>query len=225
MTISLLTRVTCSVCSFKSEQPVITRTNILGGSTALDTRPPGTVQSTINNCSIQVCPNCGYCCHNLTQEYAQAAEIIASRTYQTQLKSPDYPELANWFLCHAMIQKQAGDIAQAGWASLQAAWVCDDANNDKAAQKIRQQAAALFQKAIAKGENIDKEPITKDVILIDIYRRCGDFDAAGKICANALRQKSTGIQVKLVEYEHQLLRKQDKGCHTLEEAIKVISVC
>jgi len=224
MTISLLTRVTCSVCSSISEQPVITRTNILGGSTGLDTRPPEMVHSSIHY-PIQVCPNCGYCCHNLAEEYSQAAEIVTSKTYQTQLKNPDYPELANWFLCYAMIQKQAGEIAQAGWASLQAAWVCDDASNDKAAQKIRQQAAALFQKAIAKGENIDREPITKEVILIDIYRRCGDFNAAGKICANALRQKSTGIQVKLVEYEHQLLRKQDKGCHTLEEAIKVISVC
>ncbi|NEP58839.1 MAG: DUF2225 domain-containing protein [Symploca sp. SIO2G7] len=224
MTVSLLTQVTCSVCSFSSEQPVVARTNILGGSIALDTRPPEMVHSTIN-CSIQVCPNCCYCCHHLDQEYPQVAEIVASKTYQTQLKSPDYPELANWLLCHAIIQKQAGEIAQAGWTSLQAAWVCDDAKNDKAAQKIRQQAAALFQKAIAKGENIDREPITKDVILIDIYRRCGDFDAARKICDNALRQKSTGIQIKLVEYEHQLLRKQDKRCHTLEEAIKVVSVC
>jgi tetratricopeptide (TPR) repeat protein len=180
--------------------------------------------STIN-LPIQVCPQCGYCCHDLADEYPQAAEIVTSRIYQTQLKNPEYPELANWFLCHALIQKQAGEFAQAGWASLQAAWVCDDAKNDKAAQKSRQQAAALFQKAIAKGENIDREPLTKEVILIDIYRRSGDFDAARRICDNALRQKLEGITTKLLEYEHKLLRQQDKRFHTFEEAVDVISVC
>jgi len=223
MTISLLTLVKCSVCSFTSEQQVIAKTNILGGSTALDTRPPEILKSTINS-QLQVCPKCGYCCHHLAQEYPQAAEVVKSKIYQTQLTNPEYPELANGFLCHAIIQKKVGEFAQAGWASLTAAWVCDDAHNDKAAQKSRQQAAALFQKAITKGENIDREPITKDVILIDIYRRCGDFDAANRICNNALRQKSEGIPIKLLEYEHKLLRQQDKRCHTLEEAVDIVGV-
>ncbi|NET57387.1 MAG: DUF2225 domain-containing protein [Symploca sp. SIO2E6] len=224
MSINLLTQVRCSVCSFSSTQPVIPKTNILGSSTALDTRPPGMVDSSINY-PIQVCPNCGYCCDYLAQEYPQAAAAVASRTYQAQLKNPEYPELANRFLCQAIIQKQAGEFAQAGWASLQAAWVCDDANNDQAAQKSRQQAAAFLQKAIAKGKNIDREPITKEIILIDIYRRSGDFDTASRICNNALRLKSAGISIKLLEYEHQLLRQQDKGCHTIEEAFDLISVC
>ncbi len=224
MTISLLTQVKCSVCSFTSEQQVIAKKNTLGGSTALDTRQLEMIPST-SNLPIQVCPQCGYCCHHLAEGYPQAGKIVTSRIYQTQLKNPEYPELANWFLCHALIQKQAGEFAQAGWASLQAAWVCDDAKNDKAAQKSRQQAAVLLQKAIVKGENIDREPITKEVILIDIYRRCGDFDTALRICNNALRQKSEGIPIKLLEYEHKLLRQQDKRFHTLQEAVDIVSVC
>ena len=224
MTLSLLTQVRCSVCSFSSEQQVKTRTNTLNSSTALDTRPLEMAHSTMNY-QIQVCPKCGYCCHHLAEEYPQAAEIIASPIYQTQLKNPEYPELANWFLCHAIIQQQVGDFYQASWSSLQAAWVCDDAQNDRAAQKSRQKAAALFQKAIAKGEKINREPIPQEVILTDIYRRAGDFDAARRICDNALRQKSDSTSTKLLEYEHKLLRQQDKRCHTIEEAVDIISVC
>ena len=48
----------------------------------------------------------------------------------SQLNNPELPKLSNAFLCESLIQERADKFAGAGWA----AWACDDAGSDKAAQ-------------------------------------------------------------------------------------------
>jgi hypothetical protein len=82
--------------------------------------------------SIQRGPSCGYCSPDISKESAKAREVVQHHAYREQLENPDYPKLANSFLCCSMISEKDGGFSSAGWACLKAAWACDDQDNGEA---------------------------------------------------------------------------------------------
>src|SRR5712692_6889563 len=147
----------CGVRGLTSQQDEIGSTYVIG-SPDLDMRPPPLKRAFIH-AWIQACPFCGYCSSDISKCVPLTSEIVRSDAYQRQWERSDYPDLANEFLCWSMIQEKPWELVSAlreiaggekarvetiqeraerlisaGWASLHAAWVCDDAGNEAAAR-------------------------------------------------------------------------------------------
>jgi len=172
-------RVRCGVCR---EKVITTRimSTVRIGNPDLDFRPPIRYRNTIF-AWIQRCPRCGYCAPAIAiGEKEVLKPILMSDEYRQQLNSPDFPELANSFLCYSIIAEKGGDLIEAGYHSLYAAWVCDDlhiysSEEEKvyngSARRCRLRALELFQRQ--KERNFRTE-----IIEIDLLRRTGDFENA-----------------------------------------------
>ncbi|MCX9089811.1 MAG: hypothetical protein OIN90_19880 [Candidatus Methanoperedens sp.] len=98
----------CYVCNKASTHAKIMSTNTFG-SPDLDTRPPEMERSTISMW-VQICPSCGYSSSNISEVNEKALEVIYTDSYQKQFKSPEFPKLANAFLCFSLIQKTIVNI-------------------------------------------------------------------------------------------------------------------
>ncbi|MBS7251264.1 MAG: hypothetical protein KIH08_11870 [Candidatus Freyarchaeota archaeon] len=114
----------CILCGKESKQIVVISTNTVG-SPDLDTRPPEMKRSTLPYW-IEFCPECGFCAPDISEAPPEAAEIVRSEAYQQQLHNPEFPALANKFLCLSLILEKIGVYVGAGWCSVHAAWACDD---------------------------------------------------------------------------------------------------
>ena len=88
-------------------------------------RPPEMFRSTMDSW-VQCCENCGYCAPVISKGSSNAKNVIDSAEYITLKIDYVIPKLANHFLRWSIIAKSTGKLDEAGWASLHAAWVCDD---------------------------------------------------------------------------------------------------
>ncbi|WP_238320427.1 DUF2225 domain-containing protein [Methanoculleus bourgensis] len=142
------------------------------GSRDLDTRPAEPLRSTIY-AWVKRCPSCGYCAPDLGKAPEGAADVVKLPRYREQLDARRYPGVANTFLCWSLIQEDLGAPAQAAWASLHAAWVCDDEGNDVPARICRKRAADLLRRAWEQGERLASQAGADEALLVDLLRRAG----------------------------------------------------
>lgn len=206
----------CAVCGKTSEHTGIGSTNAFG-SPDLDTRPPKMKRSTIDMW-IQTCPSCGYCAPNISERIEKASEVVRSDSYQQQLNNPEFPKLANAFLCFSLIQESAGDYAGAGWASIHASWACDDAGSYVAAQKCRKKAVTLLQKAKEKGQRFAEQAGAEEAMMVDLLRRSGQFELGFRTCDDGLKKNPERIISDILQFQKMLISKSDVACHTIAEA-------
>ncbi len=141
MTTTLQSDVVCGVCGELSPQIHIASSNAFG-SPDLDLRPPEMERSTIAH-GVHHCPSCGCCARDLSKSSPSARRLIESDDYRTRLRESRFPALANMFACYAMILEAEGDYSEAAWAQINAAWVCDDANQTDAATECRNEGIRL----------------------------------------------------------------------------------
>jgi len=205
----------CAICGKTSKHNVITSTSTLGAPD-LDTRPAELKRSTINMW-IQTCPSCGYSGADISKEVEKASEIVQSDFYQKQLNDPEFPKLANAFLCHSVIQESAGNYTSAGWANVYAAWVCDDAGSGDSAQKCRQKAVTFFQKARENSQQFAKGNGAEEAVMVDLLRRLGQFELAIKICDDGLKKNPEKLISDILQFQKILISKSDVACHTVTE--------
>lgn len=217
MTTLFRTREMCLICGQSHEYVGIASTNEFG-SPDLDTRPPEMRRSTILYW-IRRCPSCGYCAPQVSEGPQEAKEVVISETYRRQLEDPLYPELANSFLCWALIQERAGSDARAGWAALHAAWVCDDQGASEAARRCRLRALELFRRSQARGRPFIEGRGAAQVILADLLRRSGRFEEVEAVCEEGLRTNPIPVVREVLAFQKRLaLLKDDRG-HRIEEAV------
>jgi hypothetical protein len=209
-------RITCQNCGKASEHHRL-GSSYQSGSPDLDTRPPELVRSTLH-AEVEACPHCHYCAVDISSPAADAAGCVRSEVYQKQFKSPEYPPLANAFLCNAMIQEGIANFAAAGWASMKAAWACDDAEQSAAANKCRVQAVELFRKALSAGQTFADQLGAEDAMLVDLLRRSGQLEEAAKQIEMGLSKRPEEIIVQALKFERALIAGRDFGCHTIQEA-------
>lgn len=139
----------CAVCGAVAEYTQVCSTNAFG-SPDLDTRPPEMRRSTMF-AWVRRCPECGYCASDISQATPRAAVLVRSPEYALQLADEKYPELANSFMCKALIEEQSEDLAAAAWSLIHAAWACDDAERNGPARTCRCKAADMVRKALDSG--------------------------------------------------------------------------
>ena len=211
--------VTCAVCGETSTFPVLNSTNSMGYAD-LDTRPPEMQRSTMPMW-VQRCPGCGYCSSDISYADKGVKEIVESDEYQTQLSDPAFPELADTFLCKAIIDEAQESHSLAGWDCLHAAWVCDDAGSESAST-CRLRAIGFFQTGMEEQQEIfeDPEPGAVYAFLADILRRAGAFDRARDACQAGLEEEPEGMTADLINFQLALINNSDSACHTLEEVLQ-----
>jgi len=218
MTTLFKTTETCRICGQSHEYVGIGSTNEFG-SPDLDTRPPEMRRSTILYW-VRRCPSCGYCAPQVSEGPEEAKEIVASEEYRRQLDDRAYPELANRFLCWALIQERVGSYARAGWAALHAAWACDDQGASEAARRCRLRALELFRQSQAQGKPFIEGRGAEQVLLADLLRRSGCFEQVAAVCQEGLRANPTQLVREVLAFQEVLARLKDDRAHRIEEAIQ-----
>lgn len=203
----------CAICGKKSERTIITSSFSMGHRN-LDTRP----SSENFDEKITCCPYCGYCDNDITEVTPKIKRAVESEEYQRIRKSTVYPKGALSHVSAAHIYEKLTDFVTAGWFWLKAAWLCDDKKDTENAIKCRKRAAELFQKARKNSEQFAKSTGIEDSILMDIYRRIGDFGRAQKTCQNVLGDPLDETSAKVLNFQLQLIGQKDVGSHTIEEA-------
>lgn len=209
---------TCAVCGHTAEHTVLMSTSAFGAPD-LDTRPPPLARLTLPM-QIQACPACGYCAPDVSEALPEAAAEVARPEYQAQLRQPDFPYLANLFLCWSRIAEAAGRYAEAGWAVVRAAWACDDEGPSRAgaAVKCRDRAIVLFEQARQQREPFAHEPGAEEAILADLLRRSGRFDEAQTMAEAGLARQPPSTMARILHYQRRLCQRRDTAAHTVEEA-------
>jgi ssDNA-binding Zn-finger/Zn-ribbon topoisomerase 1 len=214
----------CVLCGKTSKHDIWMSTNAFGASD-LDTRPPEMERSTIFMW-VQRCPHCGYCAPDISdakriKDINEPSEMVRGNPYQEQLKDPNYPDLANSFLCWSVLRESANDFITAGWASIHAAWVSDDdVKSGAVAKNCRIRAVALLQKARDKGQGSAKQIGAAEALLTDLLRRSGQFGLALSMCEEGLKKKTNDIISSVLRLEKELIAKKDAACHTIPESSK-----
>ena len=207
----------CTICGTSSIHMEIISTKALGSSD-LDARPPEPERSSIDYW-IQRCPACGYCAPDISKGDKEISNIILSDPYKKQLKNPEFPDLANSFLCWALILEEESQFKIAGWTVVKAVWACDDAGNNDAAQACRKRAVSLLHKAREKGQWFADHAGTEEALIVDLLRRSGQFELALSMCDERLEKEPEKFIHDVLVYQKNLIEKADVDRHTTSEII------
>lgn len=230
----------CFYCKSRGEGAMILSTHTFG-LPDLDFRPQKGARITIPFW-VQRCPSCGYCAPKISAWYTERdAEIIKSEEYRAQLNNPDYPELANSFICFSIIMEKSGNYRSAGIYTHYAAWACDDEMNMNGARNCRIRAVHFFDKVPDRSFKIK-------LIEVDLLRRAGLFEEAMKRCEALLdgpvdltaleeggefigvnekteekikrKMEKYRMYMDILKFQKQLIQKGDDSCHTIGEAMR-----
>ena len=199
-----LEQIKCYVCRKTSEHSILVSISYYR-LPDLDTRPRTIENSSYLNLWIQECPFCGYCFSNISQRTRRAKRVVRSKKYQAELKKPGFPRLSNRFHCQSILYEQIKAWGSAGWASLRAAWVCDDAKNEKGSREFRIQAAKFFQKAIENGEGFTSDLGKQYRVLVDVLRRTNRLKMALALCKTGIQELEGTTDKVILEFEQELI--------------------
>jgi len=203
---------TCFVCGQKANYEFLGSTNKFG-SPDLDLRPPEMYRSTMHTW-IQCCDNCGYCCPDISDGFFGVDSVINSSKYKSQKANQTIPELANQFLCWAIIPESEDDFVMAGWAAVYAAWNCDDRKRVSVAKECREKTLSLFHNVKKQGKNFAADEVSENLVLVDLLRRSSQFEVAQAMCEKTMKHKSVE---KIMRYQVDLIKKKDINCYSIDE--------
>ena len=184
-----------------------------------DTRPGEPLRSTIDRW-VEMCPSCGYCADDISRAAAGAGAVIATPEYKSYLEDDSIPFKARQFLCFACILDRLHQHADAGWAALQAAWVCDDAGDDHAASRCRNRAIELWPRGKQAGQLFSDDMATEFALVTDVYRRLGEFENATVACAEGLDLEDIPPSVEtMLRRQLTLIQARDRAAHSMRELV------
>jgi hypothetical protein len=206
----------CSICG-KSSPQLVPPDLEDGGAPDLDTRPGEPLRST-QPAWLQHCPHCGYAAMDLEVAAEEANALVNSDEYQALSHDVRYPAGALPFLCHAHLLEALSAFPDAGWCSLQAAWLCDDELNAAAAARCRTQAIELWKLGKSHGLSFMDTVAEEFALVADILRRNGDFDEARETCLAALEEPDLPPSIDaILRYQLALISKRDTLAHSMDE--------
>jgi hypothetical protein len=208
----------CAICGHDGTYTVIMSTSSFGAPD-LDLRPPEIARSNLHY-QIQRCPSCGYCAPDISTAEVVASKVIQREPYRHQLEAPELPELANSFLCSAMVHDAADDRLAAGLATLRAAWICDDHEMNDQAAGIRKRAAEHLWQVHAAGQEFAGGGGGEEAMLTDVMRRAGQFESARQVCGSGLEKTPEDVIDSVLRYQLLLIERKDLGRYTIEDAMQ-----
>lgn len=217
MTTVFLSDKICFICGAKSKYPLIDHSLGNVGSRDLDGRPTHIRRSAVY-LWIQRCPACGYCAPEISEGEGRDRSVVYMPDYQQLLNNKAFPETGDAFLCYAYIMKNRELFADAGWAALFAAWICDDNGFPDSARSCRSSAVDFFLTARSRQQCFAETTEEEDLYLIDLYRRSALFDTASVMCDEVLEGTHSDQIYDLLYYERELIDAKDHSTHNDAEA-------
>lgn len=208
--------VKCVICGMTSEYPILASTSTFGPPD-LDLRPPELKRSTIWLWA-QRCPTCGYCAGSVDERIEGAEAVVSSDAYR-RIEANELTALAATFLREALILENAGRLGEAGWATVHAAWTCDDEALEDRARQLRLLAVERFRRARAADQRFVEQDGAEDIVLADLLRRSASFDEAAQACEQA-RAATTDPDVESIAlFIIDLCTLGDDQAHSLEDGL------
>ena len=202
--------VTCAVCGTESRQARF-RPAPPEGAPDLDLRPGEPLRGTMESW-LQQCPGCGYAAPEITRAHPAAAEAVGTAPFRALLADSTHPPLARRFLGYAYVLEETGALHAAAEATLQAAWVADDARRPDLSGAWRRDAVALWRA----GPPLDSE---QTVRIVDALRRAEAFDDAGATAGALAASGPPEAVAGVIALETRLIAAGDSGRHTVATAL------
>lgn len=216
----------CTLCGAESNQVEIRSTNELQPPD-LDLRPGEMYRSTMSYW-VHRCPRCGYVADadskveaaDLPESAGELVALVHSEEYRAQLRDSEFPETAQDLLCRASLVERLGRPTGAGWHALQAAWACDDERSEGAARRCRERVLELWIRAEEDGTQIVDDGFADTQLLFaDVLRRAGRFEEARQRCHRGLSGRPEDPLRSLLEYEIELISREDTEAHSIGEVL------
>lgn len=207
----------CHKCKKSCSVVCLVSTNAFGSSD-LDCRPPPMRRNTMD-AWIERCEHCGYCAPNIENENGITLEFIESNEYQQILHNDKLPQLCISFLCWARCAEELHQYGEATMAYVNAAWVCDDHFSPNSEESIEQRQKAIdsLEKAHKNDQKAISEPKNDELLLLDLYRRTGQFD----LCIQSARENfdlnEKDIYEEIAAYQIKLSENNDRNVHKVSE--------
>lgn len=199
----------CSVCGGYSEHSVLFST-YEEGSPGLDFRP-SPESCYLMSSWVEECPHCGYVNYSIKDPSGVTEDWLNSEEYLTCDGIAFESKLAVRFYRHYKYNEYCNLIDDAAEAIRNAAWVCDDCEDDENAKRCRKIAIPLYAKLIEKGYG-DSEKLM--VIKADMLRRAGEFQQ--------LIDEYSDISFedeelnKIIDFQLKRAKKEDDRCYTMD---------
>jgi hypothetical protein len=140
--------------------------------------------------------------------------------HRALLDDTSLPVKSREFLCCARLQSAAGQWVEPFWATIEAAWVADDARQPEAAARCRGLALAALRMARAAGSSVGGQPGLDDAIEVDLLRRTGAFAEASRRIRAALARTPPEVIAQVLRLQQDLVDERDLDAHTVSEALR-----
>jgi hypothetical protein len=147
-----------------------------------------------------------------------ASDAMKGEPFLTWRRDENLSPLARRFLCWSAIAQAAGEIEDAGFASLNGAWACDDEEQREGARRCRERALSLLESVPKEGLD-RKRTMSNSLICIDILRRTGRFDEAADRCWKLKGEQLPEPFEKILVLQERLVLAMDTDRHTIAEVV------
>lgn len=239
MTMIKQNNVRCAVCGEENIVKVLCSTSSFGASD-LDTRPAPLARYAFGM-HIQQCTHCGYISSNIAAPTIVTTEMIdeVNKIDVSHLKN----ELTRKLYKRHIFEIKQGKYEAAFWSVLQAAWDCDDDNNEENAIECREAAIRVLDKYWDDINNVEETPVerkslldrilekflekfiysesepskkeTLTIVAIDVLRRSGHFEEAKKHFSGM--KFDDDLLQKIYDFSMQKIDEQDGLCYTVDD--------
>ena len=206
---------TCAVCGKSFPVPEgLSAGNT--GSSDLDTRPGEPARSTLKQ-QVSCCYSCGYCSDDIEHIEPELIPVVLSKEYLDIFSAVGYSAQASYFRCKALLDTKRQDYNKAFWATMKAAWTCDDQGDEREARFCRLDALRLFKVAKHAGQAMLPDKESESLLHIDILRRAERFDEAEREI-KALRKSCKEAKIlRVLDYQDLILRYRDAQRHSMDD--------
>lgn len=176
----------------------------------LDSRPYGEERLALKK-SVQLCPYCRFSNFSVDYEIDEIdmKAVINSKNYK-KIALSDLNSDVKKFVLAALLYDKAKQYDASGYFYLNAAWICDDREEQELAIKYRLLAAEKFEQLGLTSQTAEMH--------CDALRRAGAFDKATKTAKKALKTlELTEIQRHCLKTEISLCKKSRSDAVKLTE--------
>ena len=204
----------CAICGAESTFEVLGSTSSFGYMD-LDTRPAPPQRFTASH-GVDLCTGCYYANYELDElAFPDSERVMESARYGDILSDKEIPLYSKKFMLAALIYS-AHEPMDAAMLWLRAAWLSDDDGNEVLAKKCRTESAECIKRHLRSAQDTDAA-----VMLADVLRRCGSFDAAAAHAKAMLPHAVQKIHKLILEYQIALCAARDDGCHSVGDVEEV----
>lgn len=209
----------CAHCGAIVEWQAVASTNAFG-SMDLDMRPPPMERDTLQH-DMQQCDACGFCSPAIDSGEGVDMTQVGLPQYANLACDDRFPLVARRFLAYAHMARAKGCHTRTAWASLRAAWVCDDSGSQfrGSATTCRFAALEAIDRLHAEGKTFSPDMETDQTLRLDMLRRAGEFQSTIELAARLRAAGLPEILAKLAAFQAKQAASRSQECYTIDQAM------